>query len=99
MCQTLFSCITRVSLPVDIDPHLGDHTQTRNLESPNKNGHKQTRLNLREELRQDCKTFTHLFDSEGERFSENCATNRVTKGCENGLFGVNMCRVESQLNY
>jgi hypothetical protein len=28
-----------------------------------------------------------------------CATNRVTKACENRFFGVIMCRVESQLNY
>jgi len=50
-----FSCVTLVSLPVEIDPNLGDHTQTRNAENPNKNGHKGTRLDLRERLRQDCK--------------------------------------------
>ena len=59
-----FSCVTVVSLPIDIDPNLADHTETRNVESPNKNIHKQTRLNLREELRQDCKTFIHRFDSD-----------------------------------
>jgi hypothetical protein len=59
-----FSCITPVSLPVEIDPNLGDHTQTRNAENPNENGHKETRLNLREKLRQDCKTFIHRFDSD-----------------------------------
>jgi hypothetical protein len=60
----LLSCITVVSLPVDIDPNLGDHKETRNVDSPNKNGHKETRLNLREKLRQDCKTFIHRFDSD-----------------------------------
>jgi hypothetical protein len=32
--------------------------------NPNKNGQKQTRLNLREKLRRDCKTFIHRFDSD-----------------------------------
>jgi hypothetical protein len=59
-----FPCITPVSLLIKMDPNLGDHTQTRNFESPNKNGRKQTRLNLREKLRQDCKTFIHRFDSD-----------------------------------
>ena len=51
-------------LPVKTDPNLGNRTQTRNAENANKNGHKQTRLNLRETLRQDCKTFIHRFDSD-----------------------------------
>ena len=59
-----FSCITVVSLPVDIDTNLGDHKETRNVDSPNKNGQKETRLNLRDKLRQDCKTFIHRFDSD-----------------------------------
>ena len=58
------SCITPVSLPIKIDTNLAEHTQTRNAENPNKNGHKETRLNLREEPRQDCKTFIHRFDSD-----------------------------------
>jgi len=29
----LLSCITLVSLPVAIEPNLGDHTQTRNAEN------------------------------------------------------------------
>jgi hypothetical protein len=60
----LFSCITLVSLPVEIDLNLGDHTQTGNAENANKTGQERTRLNLREKLRQDCKTFIHRFDSD-----------------------------------
>jgi hypothetical protein len=58
------SCITLVLLPVEIDPNLGDQRQTRNVENPNENGHNETRLNLREKPRQDCKTFIHRFDSD-----------------------------------
>jgi len=64
LCVRLLSCVTLVSLPVEIDPNLGDHTQTRNAREPNENGHKETRLNLRDKLRQDCKTFIHRFDSD-----------------------------------
>lgn len=64
MERVRFSCITLVSLPVEIDPNLGDHRQTRNVENPNENGHKETWLNLGEKLRQDCKTFIHRFDSD-----------------------------------
>jgi hypothetical protein len=59
-----FLCITLVSLPVEIDLNLGDHTQTRNAKNPNKNGHKKTGLTLSEKLLQDCKTFIHRFDSD-----------------------------------
>ena len=59
-----FSGITVVSLLCKTEPNLGDHTQTRNAENANINGHKQTRHNLRERLRQDCKTFIHRFDSD-----------------------------------
>ena len=69
-----------VSLPVAIEANLGDHTQTRNAENPNKNGHKQTRLNLREKLRQDCKTFIHRFDSD-RRLQ---ILQQITKGFSTG---------------
>jgi len=59
-----FSGITMVSLLCKTEPNLGDHTPTRNAETPRKNEHKNTPLNLREELRQDCKTFIHRFDSD-----------------------------------
>jgi hypothetical protein len=58
------TCITPVSLPVERDPNLGEHTRNRNAANPNENGHKETRLNLRDKLRQDCKTFIHRFDSD-----------------------------------
>jgi hypothetical protein len=62
--RATFSCITLVSLSIDKDPNLGDHTQSRNAETHNKTGHTGTRLNLGEKLRQDCKTFIHRFDSD-----------------------------------
>src|SRR5438067_117165 len=59
-----FSGITVVSLLCKTEPNLGDHTQTNNAENANENGHNKTGLNLREKLRQDCKTFIHRFDSD-----------------------------------
>ena len=59
-----FSCITLVSLPVEIDPNLGDHMRTRNAENANENGPKKTSPNSRKQLRQDCKIFIHRFDSD-----------------------------------
>jgi tetratricopeptide (TPR) repeat protein len=56
--------ITAVSQLVKTDRILGDHMQSRNAENPNKNGHKETRQNLREKPRLDCKTFIHRFDSD-----------------------------------
>jgi hypothetical protein len=61
---TLEFCVTLVSLPVEIDPNLGDHTRTRNAENANENGQKKTSPNWRKQLRQDCKTFIQRFDSD-----------------------------------
>ena len=58
------SCITPVSLLGKIDPNLGDHSQTRNVENANKNGPTRTRANLRENPIYICKTFIHRFDSD-----------------------------------
>src|SRR5207237_774283 len=71
-----FSGITMVSLLCKTEPNLGDHTQTRNAENANENGHKKTELNLGEKLRQDCKTFIHRFDSDRRLHLESITYRR-----------------------
>jgi hypothetical protein len=56
-------------------------------------------LDSKREIRRDVNTKKRGSIPSVSALSENCATNRATKGCENRFFGVIMCHVESQLNY
>src|SRR5437867_12488803 len=64
MIVKLSHWVTVGSLPVTTGPHLADHAQTRNVRNANKNGHKRTDRNLRENVVRLCKTFIHRFDSD-----------------------------------
>ena len=56
--------VTVGSLLIKTDPNSSDQAQTRNAQIANKNEHKRTSRNLRENASYFCKTFIHRFDSD-----------------------------------